>query len=229
MLDYRDFLDAFPPAPELDGGGSLLAPFFLGMMPARRFAAGFEWCAGPGFIGLWLLANGAVARMTFADINPAAVQAAEHAAGVLGLAHRCRFHLSDNLTRVPWLNEPQFDLVVGNPPNYYAIPTEGALGMLRERDSVRLRGQDAGLAIHASFYRSVGPWLAPRAQLFISEVDPWAKEVVLPGVGLWDRRPEAPLETFRGMVEDAGLVWLGCVPFSVDGEVQLGMVRAAKP
>jgi hypothetical protein len=194
------------------------------MLPARRFAHGFEWCAGPGFIGLWLLANGAAERMTFGDVNPGAVEAARHAARTLGLEHRCAFHVSDNMAKIPGRGRRPFDLVVGNPPNYYAIPLGAARGRLASGD---LRPADPGWGIHAGFYRQIPPYLAIGAQLFVSEVEPWSDTVVLPGVGLWDRRPQPAIDSFRVMVEDAGLDWLGCEPFTVPGSTtQMGMVRA---
>ena len=44
----------------------------------------FEWCAGPGFIGFALLADGLTGTLVLADVNPLAMQVA------LLLLHVCR-------------------------------------------------------------------------------------------------------------------------------------------
>lgn len=222
-MDYEAFLGAFRGAPELRGGGELLAPVFADMLPAAHpFRHGFEWCSGQGPIGLWLLVTGQVQKMTFADINPRSVAAGEDAARTLGLEARADFIVSDNLARVPQLGRDGFDVVVGNPPNYYAIMPDHPM-------SEDLRAADPGWRIHTGFYRTIGPYLAPGAQLYISEVAPWDATVTLPGIGEWDHRPEAPISVFRTMIEDAGLRWLGCEPFQGPGGTEMGMVRAEQP
>ena len=62
----------------LDGGGSTFGQDFLPLLRRRgmpKAARAFEWCAGPGFIGFSLLANGLCDTLCLADVNPEAVAA----------------------------------------------------------------------------------------------------------------------------------------------------------
>ena len=62
----------------LDGGGTYFGQDFIPLlkswgMPKQQRA--FEWCAGPGFIGLSMMANGLCETLCLADINPEATEA----------------------------------------------------------------------------------------------------------------------------------------------------------
>src|SRR3954467_4779077 len=63
--------------PELDGGGMTFGQQYLEVIREKlgRVGHAFEYCAGPGFIGFSLLANGLCDKLTLADINPEAVKA----------------------------------------------------------------------------------------------------------------------------------------------------------
>lgn len=218
-LRYGDFLGAFPRDPSLFGGGELLAPVF-GRMVSGGVGRALEWCCGQAHIGLWLLALGRVETMTFVDINPAAIRSAVRSAEALGFIDRAAFYCTDNLAGVPIFNG--FDLVVGNPPSYCNIQRSHPLGHLRYDP----RPSDLGWRLHHRFYREIPRFLPRGAEIMIAEVDPWAETVILPD-GEWDRRPEPPIDTFRAMIEGAGMTWLGCDRFSLlDGMPGMGMIRA---
>src|SRR5436190_779488 len=59
----------------LDGGGTMAAEHFVrfiktsnGRWPAK-FERAFEWCSGPGFIGLTLLGEGVCDHLCLGDLN----------------------------------------------------------------------------------------------------------------------------------------------------------------
>src|SRR3954469_25304495 len=90
--------------PHLDGGGSTFGQDYIRLfrslrMPRARRA--FEWCAGPGFIGFSLLANGLVDTLCLADVNPEAVAACKRTIARNRLEGRVDVYLSDNLAGIP--------------------------------------------------------------------------------------------------------------------------------
>src|SRR3954468_4442546 len=104
--------------PELDGGGMTFGPQYLGVIRQKlgRIGHAFEYCAGPGFIGFSLLANGLCDRLTLADVNPAAVKAVEATSRENHLEDRVTVYQSDCLDSIP--ETEKWDLVVSNPPHW---------------------------------------------------------------------------------------------------------------
>jgi hypothetical protein len=189
--------------PRLDGGGSFAAEWFLDYFrthhPGRRFANALEWCSGPGFIGLTLLAQGICDRLVLADVNPQAQAAVERTLATNAqLADKTRFYLSNNLHGVP--DVERFDLVVANPP--YA--TRG--NPLFTHDQ---RTEDPGWQIHADFFANIKRYLTAEALLCISEFCPLEaspEQDVLPsGTHQWDLRQRAPIEEWLPMIRSGGL------------------------
>src|SRR3954468_5200722 len=104
--------------PELDGGGMTFGPQYLGVIRQKlgRIGHAFEYCAGPGFIGFSLLANGLCDRLTLADVNPEAVEAGRDTIARNHLEDRVKVYLSDCLDQIPATEK--WDLVVSNPPHF---------------------------------------------------------------------------------------------------------------
>lgn len=146
--------------PGLHGGGLAFGQDFtrvLVELDQPRCETVFEFCSGPGYIGYALLANGFCKRLTLADVNPAAVEAALFTARHNGIEHRVNVHLSDGLRQIP--ADEHWDLVVGNPPHF--LPTR------KSDDSLLLFDPD--WSVHRDFYSSVGRFLKPGARVVLVE------------------------------------------------------------
>ena len=131
-------------------------------------------------------------------------------------------HLSDNFDSIPAVET--FDLVVGNPPWYYADNSAhrllGSTRLARTLHQGRLCAIDAGWKIHERFYANVVDHLNPGAlvcpyvqapfdaQLWFSPPR-WRGTIVEPKP--YNVRPEPPLETFRRMIASCGLEYVATV------------------
>jgi predicted RNA methylase len=204
----------------LDGGGPMAAPHFArfiknanGRWPTK-FARAFEWCCGPGYIGLTLLAEGIGDRWYLADINPAAIDCLQRTVVRNRLQGRVSYCVSDNFSNIS--PDARFDLVVGSPPNYSGLNPRHPY---YERYKDDLRPNDPGFRIHRDFYRNVKRHLNPGAMLFILEISVMETEVRTPDFAEpYDIRERPPLDDFREMIAAAGLTFLGVEPlFEVPG------------
>jgi methylase of polypeptide subunit release factors len=148
---------------DLDGGGGRYGQDYIGFVEAKlgRQERTFEWCAGPGFIGFSLLGHGLTQTLCLADLNPAAVDACKETIRRNGLEGRVAVYESDGLDAVPATE--MWNLVVGNPPH------SGSAEVRPEIKRPSTIYQDAGWKIHENFYATVGPHLAPGAQIVIQE------------------------------------------------------------
>lgn len=146
--------------PVLDGGGMTFGQQYLGVIREKLGRVGhvFEYCAGPGFIGFSLLANGLCDRLTLADVNPEAVKAVQTTIEENHLEDRVTVYQSDCLDDIPATE--RWDLVVSNPPHWDG--TEESY-----RGAIRL--VDPGWVIHKRFYRDVKKFLNPNASIIFQE------------------------------------------------------------
>merc|ERR1719313_1088704 len=96
-------------------------PFWPGGAVAKH---ALEWCAGAGFIGFAAKAHGLVKRVSFTEIDPRAVKCLHKTVRENRLKREVTVHLGNGLRRLP---ERTFDLVLGNPPSYYAPDADGVL------------------------------------------------------------------------------------------------------
>ena len=88
----------------LDGGGSTFGQDFVPLLRRRgmpKVARAFEWCAGPGFIGFSLLAQGLCDTLCLADVNPEAIAACQRSIARNRLEAKVAVYLSDNLEGIP--------------------------------------------------------------------------------------------------------------------------------
>ena len=207
---YGEWLDRIRYTDDMDGGGRLLAPVFAAALKGRRFKRCFEWCAGPAWIGFWLLEVGICEELVAADINARAVEMVNMTGGATA-------YLSDNMKTIP--KDEKFDLVVSNPPNYCNIQASHPLGYLRHDQ----RPSDVGWDIHRDFYATIGPYLNVGAELWISEVEPFDRQVWLNG-DLYDQRPQLPIIDFANMLNGTGLRLESVKPFKL-GKAQMGLLK----
>lgn len=162
----------------LDGGGTYFGQDFIPLlkswgMPKQQRA--FEWCAGPGFIGLSIMANGLCETLCLADINPEAVEACRRTIAANGLDARVSAYESDNLKDIP--PTEKWDLVVSNPPHFDDDYYEA-----------ELRAHDPGWRLHREFLRDIGKFLKPGGVIVLQE-----------------NNNGSTAATFRPMIEDVGL------------------------
>jgi predicted RNA methylase len=142
----------------LDGGGSTFGQDFLPVLRGRgmpKVKRTFEWCAGPGFIGFSLLANGLTETLCLADVNPEAVAACRRTVARNALESHVAVYHSNNLDRIPATE--QWDLVVSNPPHFV------------DRSPGQLRYNDPDWSVHRGFFRDVAHHLKPGGVVVLQE------------------------------------------------------------
>jgi methylase of polypeptide subunit release factors len=142
----------------LDGGGSTFGQEFLPLLRKRgmpKVARAFEWCAGPGFIGFSLLANGLCDTLCLADVNPEAVAACRRTVARNRLESKVAVYQSDNLAGIP--AGEQWDLVVSNPPHFI----DSGIGQLRYHDP--------DWRVHRGFFASVARHLKAGGVVVLQE------------------------------------------------------------
>jgi len=83
--------------PELNGGGMTHGQQFIPVVKrvCGKVGRAFEFCAGPGFIGFSLLAEGLCRYLCVADANPLAVEALKETVRRNRLIDRVSVYLSD--------------------------------------------------------------------------------------------------------------------------------------
>jgi hypothetical protein len=201
---YKDLDVAF--RPELDGAGSRTAAAFVefvaGHAPNRTFERAFEWCAGPGFIGFALVAEGMCQHLCLADINVAAMDCVAETIRRNGLEHKVTAFVSDNLDGLP--DSEMFDVVVGNPPSFARLnPRHPRYGVFKDD----LRPNDPDWQLHRRFYREIRRHLVPGALLFISEVEVYRSTVNDPidEPEPWDLRERPAIDDLLPMIAGSGL------------------------
>jgi|TARA_R110002051_G_scaffold325625_1_gene429507 methylase of polypeptide subunit release factors len=208
MSNYTNWLETIESTPDLNGGGPILAPIFQELLSGRRFNTAFEWCAGPAWIGMWLLENNICETLVTGDINEETVRLVRKTAKTND--YNVRAYTSDNLKSIP--KDEKFDLVISNPPNYCNIQRAHTHGYMRDD----LRPSDIDWKIHKDFYSNISDHLNDNAIMLISEVEPYSKEVYIFGE-LYDKRPEVPMEEFKEMIEANHLKIISKTPYNYGG------------
>lgn len=156
----------------LDGEGTTVGQDYIRVLlelGLKRCGRIFEFCAGPGFIGYFLLANGFCENLTLADINPEAVKIARKTAKYNEIEHLVNIYQSDCLDHIP--GDEKWDLVVSNPPHF--LSQEKAHIAKNPRNLHKLSGKEATVQAHAlmaydpdwlihkGFYASVKRFMKP--------------------------------------------------------------------
>jgi len=212
-LEYLAWLLSVSSEPELDGGGQILAPVFYKLLQEQKVHTLYEWCAGPSWIGFWLLHKGICEELVVSDINPKAIECVRKTAE--SNSYSVRAYVSDNMKDIPsW---EKFDIVVANPPNYVNIQTSHSVGHMRKD----LRPSDIDWKIHKDFYKNIGGYLKENSKMYISEVGLNDKEIYLSGEGfyndtkeLYDVRKRKPIEDFKAMIKENNLILNNIIPYT---------------
>jgi methylase of polypeptide subunit release factors len=178
---------------ELNGGGTLFGRDMAHAVSRTVGTAGsvLEICAGPGFIGFDLLGAGLCQRLTLADINPAAVKAAERTISDNQLADRVQVRESDVLSGIA--EGEIFDLVVGNPPHSGTAEQQSGRGP-------EIVYQDIGWEIHKRFYSTVRKHLSTGGSVLLQE-----------------NSNDSSLADFAPMIEKGGLEVVDTFPCAQPG------------
>lgn len=216
--------------PSLDGCGTWMASPITEHIRKRgagSYKKGFEWCSGPGFIGLTALWKGICENLVLADRHPKVKSHIEKTRELNSHENLdFLYYESDNFSKIP--KTEKFDLVMANPPNYYSLnPKSSVYDEFRDDH----RPIDPGWKTHEEFYLTVGEHLNPGADLFIAEVEPEREVVYLDSAGdePYDIRNHNPLERWKEMIDRGGLEYVGCEwYFTADG-ADLFLVRSRKP
>jgi methylase of polypeptide subunit release factors len=147
--------------PDLDGGGRTFGQDTVRYVAETlgRVRSVLEWCAGPGFIGFSLLANGLCDCLSLADVNVEAVRVASATVRENGLSDRVDVFQSDCFEQVP---RRMFDLIVANPPH-----TPG--GKFFPHWGPPVLYTDPGWSIHRRFYKSAASYLSDDGNILIQE------------------------------------------------------------
>lgn len=207
LKNYKQWLETIESTPDLDGCGPILAPIFKKLLSGRKFGTAFEWCAGPAWIGMWLLENGICETLITGDINEKSVKFVRNTA--VKNNYNVRAYISDNLKKIP--KHEKFDLVISNPPNYSNIQRSHAIGYLRDD----LRPSDIDWKIHEDFYNNISSYLNDDAIMFISEVEPYSKNVYFMDQ-LYDKRDEIPMKVFKKMTKKNNLKITSTTPYKIE-------------
>ena len=207
-MDYTTWLTSIESTPDLDGCGPILAPVFKALLDGKKFNTAFEWCAGPAWIGMWLLENGICETLVTGDINKKTINYVKESANKHD--YNVRAYHSDNLHQIP--ESEKFDLVIANPPNYCDIQRSHPFGFMRDD----LRPLDVDWKIHNDFYKNIGKHLNENATMFISEINPYGKEVYILDE-LYDKRSEIPMKEFKKMIESNNLKIIDKIHYDWEG------------
>lgn len=138
--------------PDLNGGGLWYAEDFsramvhFGIGKSERI---FDFCAGPGYIGYYLLAAGHCQTLALADVNPAAAEAAQFTARYNHIEDRVSVYTSDVFDAIP--ESEKWDLVVAN---YPTIPSDA-------EDSQNIIDYDSSRTLEYRFYSSIKKFMKP--------------------------------------------------------------------
>ncbi|HEU4702445.1 MAG TPA: methyltransferase [Conexibacter sp.] len=130
----------------------------LGIGRCRRL---FEFCAGPGYIGYGLFANGWCETLALSDVDADAIATAMRTARYNGIEHRVTGYASDVLDDIP--EHERWDVVVANPPAFESHPDKPLA------DGEWDRGFDTGWNVRRRFYASVKAHMNPGGVVVMSE------------------------------------------------------------
>jgi hypothetical protein len=218
-------------SPELDAGGSRSAPHLIEFIKDYfgadiRFGTVFEWCAGPAFYGFAVLAENLCDAVCLADINPEAIDDVNRTISENGLSGRARSYVSDNLASIP--RDERFDLVLGNPPSWYAPNSAHPYVGNAKFDT---GSHDVGWKIHSRFYSQILQFLNRGAFVLVQEVEPCSREVYVgPSSIPFDIRPQDQSSVFEKMIKGGGLEHVTDrefrTPFSANTKMYLQISRA---
>lgn len=150
--------------PGQDGGGTWFGQEYVGIIkeryPDRQFNRAFEWCSGPGFIGMSLLDHGLVEHCVFADVHKPCIQqlwtTAQDGYNQVG-ANMFVYH-AGAISELP--DHEVFDLIVGNPPHF---------PVASDNKEVTRVECDVEWDIHKEFFRNISQHMNQDSVILLQE------------------------------------------------------------
>lgn len=136
-------------------------PRVLNELGVGRCGRLFEFCAGPGYIGYSLLANGWCETLALSDIDGESIATALRTAAYNDIEDRVSGYASDVLDDIP--ASERWDVVVANPPAFESHPDK----QLAAGDWDR--GFDTGWNVRRRFYSTVKAHMNPGGVVIMSE------------------------------------------------------------
>lgn len=133
--------------------------FMTGDRPVKK---AMEWCSGPGYIGLGLIAINYAETVLLSDIHPPVEDIVNLTIKENNLSTRVSFVVSDNFKNI----NDKFDLIVGNPPhfNFHLRDSEHALYYEEHR-----KHMDVDWKIHKDFFENAANHLTDNGTIFLME------------------------------------------------------------
>jgi len=184
--------------PRFDGGGRVpgqdLVPVINELYPDKVFRNGFEWCSGVGFMGFSLLAHNVCENLYLGDIYEPALRQADKTIANLPEKYSQRTVRTMHMKGMSDLDESlKFDLIVSNPPHHdWTVPV--FYGDYVCDEEILRMSIDPKWKVHSEFFRTVKKNLAEDGVILLMEAS----------------QASSP-DTFRSMIEDAGLRINRCV------------------
>ena len=167
---------------DYDGGGTWFGQEYLEIIktryPNKQFDRCYEWCSGPGFIGLSILDNNLCNSLCLSDMYAPALECAINTVKNTPYESKVSTYLTNTLAG---LNATEkFDLVVGNPPHYveYASDNSNQTRICRDDD----------WAAHLDFFKHIKSHLTDDGIILLQE-----------------NQKGSTVKTFESMIDQAGL------------------------
>ncbi len=179
--------------PQLDGGGLVFADDYLALLESMQAMVNpgriYEWCSGPGFIGYALLAHKFGTSLCLTDFYQPAIDVVKHTAHFNKIEDRVSVYHGDGVLGLP--QHEKFDLVVGNPPQFQNRIMLELLFAHDPKTDPRIY-VDPEWRLHKQFFNRISNHLKDDGVIILTECSGGAH-----------------VETFRPMIEEAGLYLAG--------------------
>lgn len=168
---------------DYDGGGTRFGQEYIEIIKERysdkQFDRCYEWCSGPGFIGLSILDNNLCNSLCLSEMYAPALACATNTVKNTPFESKVSTYLTSTLAG---LNDfEKFDLVVGNPPHYVEYTSN---------DSNQTRiCRDDNWDTHLDFFKHIKSHLTDDGIILLQE-----------------NQKGSTVKTFESMIDQAGLV-----------------------
>jgi methylase of polypeptide subunit release factors len=147
------------------GGGDEQYSDFISVLAdkGKIYNRGLEWCAGHGAIGFSVIDSGFCKSFAFMDLYEPGIKDIEYTATVNNLQDHIKTYL--------------MDLIVANPPHCF---NDDDINIIDVNDPWELRlTVDKDWEIHNKFFESIGSYLKPNADIFLSEIDKFPEHITV--------------------------------------------------
>lgn len=166
-----------------DGGGTWFGQEYIDIIksryPNKVFDRCYEWCSGPGFIGLSILDHGLANSLCLSDMYEPALDCAKATVKQTLYETKVSTYLTNTLADLD--KSEKFDLVVGNPPHY-------AEYVSNDTNQKRIC-LDQNWSAHADFFKHIKSHLTDDGVILLQE-----------------NQKGSTVDTFKSMIHNCGLI-----------------------